>query len=94
MAVKGVVFDVTSGKGKWLSFMNPYFWGTWQPEWALGMQRKGRRAGRVPFPQTELMIFVSVVLPQCFSNNVTLLLKDRLWLPAAYAIKFKLDDLL
>ena len=35
MAVKGVVFDVTSGKGKWLAFMYPYLWGVWWPKWAF-----------------------------------------------------------
>lgn len=66
MAVKGVVFDVTSGKGKWLGFTNAYFWGALQPEWALDACRKGGNAGQVLYPQTELTVFVSVVLPQFF----------------------------
>ena len=50
MAVKGVVFDVTSGKGKRLGFLHPYFWGAWQPEWVLEVWGKGRERWASPFP--------------------------------------------
>lgn len=49
MAVKGVVFDVTSGKGEWIGFMNPYFWGAWHPPDGGG---EGGIAGQV-FPHTH-----------------------------------------
>ena len=49
--------------------------------------------GRSFSPQHEFTVFVSEALQPCFSHDVTLLLKSLPWLPVAYRIKVKLDDL-
>lgn len=55
MAVKGVVFDVTSGKGKWLAFMNPYLWGGVVAK--VGSRGEEQRIRTESFPQSEFIVF-------------------------------------